>query len=96
LQGIRESKTLLDFLEDNDYIAKSGAWYTWLDPDKDCPIPDGEKFQEKGWEEYLSDLDIYEWVKSKIRKRTIKKIDMSKIKEDDLQESEFDLGEDKK
>lgn len=96
LQGVRESKTLLDFLEDNDYVAKSGAWYTWLDPDKDCPIPDGEKFQEKGWEEYLSDYDVYEWVKAKIRKKTIKKIDMSKIKEDDLQESEFDLGEDEK
>ena len=74
LEGIQEQKTLLDFLEEENYITKSGAWYTFQDPDGDCPISNGEKFQEKNWNEYLEDFDFYEWIKSKIRKKTIKKI----------------------
>lgn len=92
LEGIKEEKTLLDFLEEYNYITKSGAWYTWQDPDKDCPISLGDKFQEKNWEEYVSDADLYLWIKSKIHKHEIKKIDMTKINQEDLKE--VDLSDD--
>lgn len=75
LQGIKEEDSVREYAKDFGLISKTGGWYTWNDPDSDCPVQAGTKFQESDWQKFYNEEDIYNWLKLKIQTKIIKKLD---------------------
>jgi recombination protein RecA len=75
LQGIKEEDSVREYAKEYGLINKKGGWYEWQDPDSDCPVQAGTKFQENEWNEYFNDEDVFNWLKLKIQGKIIKKLD---------------------